>query len=405
MTQPYRTLMASLQAAVLMWPVLAGAADVGPRPLFLVDQLDPGPLRDTLLACAGQPVSPTRFSIGHRGAPLQFPEHTRESYRAAARMGAGTLECDVTFTADHELVCRHAQNDLHTTTDILVSPLADRCVEPFVPANGDTPARAQCRTSELSLAEFRTLTGKMDAADRGATDVQAYLGGTAGFRTDLYAANGGSLMTHAESIALFAELGVAMTPELKAPAVAMPHDGFSQADYAQKLIDEYKQAGIGPAQVRPQSFNLDDVLYWLRAEPEFGAQAIYLDGRYRDRGFDPARPERLSPSLPELKALGVNTVAPPLWVLLDLEDGRMVPSAYARAAREAGLHVITWTLERSGPLAGGGGWYYQSVAPLIRRDSDMLVVLDVLAQDVGVVGVFSDWPATVSYYASCLGLE
>jgi len=48
------------------------------------------------------------FSIGHRGAALQFPEHTRESYVAAARMGAGILECDVTFTKDRELVCRHS---------------------------------------------------------------------------------------------------------------------------------------------------------------------------------------------------------------------------------------------------------------------------------------------------------
>lgn len=389
----------------LVCPLLALAADVGPRPLFLVDQLEPGPLKDTLMACASDPVRPTRFSIGHRGAPLQFPEHTRESYRAAARMGAGVLECDVTFTADHELVCRHAQNDLHTTTDILVSPLAARCIEPFSPADGDTPAGAQCRTSELSLAEFRTLTGKMDAADRRATDVHAYLGGTAGFRTDLYAADGGTLMTHAESIALFEELDVVMTPELKTPAVAMPHDGFSQVDYAQKLIDEYKQAGIDPVRVWPQSFNLDDVLYWIRVEPDFGAQAIYLDGRYRERGFDPAHPARLTPTMRELKALGVRTLAPPLWVLLDVDGERMVPSAYARAATEAGLRLITWTLERSGPLRGGGGWYYQSVAPLIQRDSDLLAVLDVLAQDVGVAGVFSDWPATVSYYASCLGLE
>jgi len=28
-------------------------------------------------------------------------------------------------------------------------------------------------------------------------------------------------------------------------------------------------------------------------------------------------------------------------------------------------------------------------------------VLNVLAKDVGVIGIFSDWPATVSYYASC----
>jgi glycerophosphoryl diester phosphodiesterase len=28
-----------------------------------------------------------------------------------------------------------------------------------------------------------------------------------------------------------------------------------------------------------------------------------------------------------------------------------------------------------------------------------------LARDVGIVGIFSDWPATVSYYANCTGLK
>ena len=59
-------------------------------------------------------------------AQLQFPEHTKQSHEAGARMGAGILECDVTFTSDGELVCRHDQCDLHTTTDILVTPLADK---------------------------------------------------------------------------------------------------------------------------------------------------------------------------------------------------------------------------------------------------------------------------------------
>jgi len=27
-----------------------------------------------------------------------------------------------------------------------------------------------------------------------------------------------------------------------------------------------------------------------------------------------------------------------------------------------------------------------------------------LAQDVGVIGVFSDWPATTTFYANCMGL-
>jgi len=35
----------------------------------------------------------------------------------------------------------------------------------------------------------------------------------------------------------------------------------------------------------------------------------------------------------------------------------------------------------------------------------MYELLDVLAQDVGIVGIFSDWPATVTYYANCMGLK
>jgi glycerophosphoryl diester phosphodiesterase len=81
---------------------------VGPRPYFLVDDMDPSPLKAALKQCSEKPLKKTDFSIGHRGAGLQFPEHTKESYEAAARMGAGIVECDVTFTKDKQLVCRHA---------------------------------------------------------------------------------------------------------------------------------------------------------------------------------------------------------------------------------------------------------------------------------------------------------
>src|SRR6056297_3869284 len=129
----------------------------GPRPAYLIDRMADGPLKDKLASCMGQTPERSDFSIGHRGAPLMFPEHTVESNRAAARMGAGILECDVTFTKDHELVCRHAQNDLHTTTDILASDLADTCVMPFAPASGDEPAKAECRTADITLAQFQGL--------------------------------------------------------------------------------------------------------------------------------------------------------------------------------------------------------------------------------------------------------
>ena len=382
---------------------------LGPRPFFLVDDLADGALKQELQQCArrGQ-FTPRDFSIGHRGAALQFPEHTLESYTAAARMGAGIVECDVTFTKDKELVCRHAQNDLATTTNILVTPLASKCIKPFVPATLDangkvlTPASAECRTSELTLAEFKTLRGTMDAANSAALTPEAFQGGTPNFRTDLYSGpTSGTLMTHRESIALFKSLGVKMTPELKSPSVTMPFDGFSQQDYAQKMIDEYKQAGVPGRHVWAQSFNQDDVLYWVNNEPAFGRQAVYLDD---------ANTVAELPSAAELinyKSQGINIVAPPIFALLSGDaSGNIVPSAYAKNAKAAGLGIIAWTLERSGILAdGGNGFYYQSFDPAVTSEGDTLRVLDVLARQVGVLGVFSDWPATTTFYANCANLH
>ncbi len=381
---------------------------LGPRPFFLVDDMREGPLKKKLQACSRGPFKRTDFSIGHRGACMQFPEHTRESYIAAARMGAGIMECDVTFTKDKELVCRHAQNDLHTTTNILVTPLASTCIEPFTPATFDadgnllTPASAECRASDITLAEFRTLRGKMDAFNPRARTPQEYLGGTANWRTDLYSGpTSGTLMTHKESIELFKKLGVKMTPELKSPVVTMPFDGFTQEDYAQKMIDEYKAAGVPPRNVWAQSFIKDDVLYWVRNEPRFGKQAVYLDD---------ANTVADLPSVGELasyKAEGINIVAPPMFALLTVDNnGKIVPSQYAKDAKAAGLDIITWTIERSGILAdGNNGFYYQTIDSAIQREGDMMTVLDVLAREVKILGIFTDWPATVTYYANCMGLK
>jgi glycerophosphoryl diester phosphodiesterase len=381
---------------------------LGPRPFYLVDRMKDGALKSALKQCTG-PFRRTDFSIGHRGAPLQFPEHTKESYEAAARMGAGVIECDVTFTKDRQLVCRHAQCDLHTTTNILAKPeLAAKCSQAFSPADPATgkKASAKCCTSDITLAEFRTLQGKMDAANANATNVADYLRGTAPWRTDLYAANG-TLLTHAESIALIKGLGAKFTPELKAPEVPMPFGGdYTQETYAQAMLDEYKAAGVDPANVFAQSFNYADVLYWIKAEPAFGAQAVFLDGRYEQPGFDHTRPETLKPGMKEMAEAGVKILAPPIYMLLALnEKNEIVPSTYAKAAKDAGLGLIAWSLERDGPLDKGGGFYHRSIKAAIDRDGDTLTVLDVLAKQVGVRGVFSDWPATTTFYASCTGLK
>ncbi|MES9939820.1 MAG: glycerophosphodiester phosphodiesterase family protein [Candidatus Thiodiazotropha sp. 6PLUC2] len=380
--------------------------ELGPRPFYLVDNMDESPLKQELQECNKKKFKKSDFSIGHRGAAMQFPEHTMESYVAAARMGAGIVECDVTFTKDRELVCRHSQCDLHTTTNILATPLAAKCSEPFVPAVIDpttgeviTPASARCCTSDITLAEFKTLKGKMDAGNSAATTVEEYLDATPSWRTDLYTAVG-TLMTHAESIELFQQLGTKMTPELKSPSVEMPFEGdYTQQDYAQQMINEYKAAGVKPKSVFAQSFNLDDILYWIENEPRFGKQAVYLDG-----SDNPQEATATIDMMPDLAAQGVQYLAPAMWALVTEAQGEIVPSEYAIAAKANGIDLITWTLERSGLLANGGGWYYQSITDVTNNDGDILELLDVLAQDVGIKGIFSDWPATVTFYANCKGL-
>lgn len=103
---------------------------------------------------------------------------------------------------------------------------------------------------------------------------------------------------------------------------------------------------------------------------------------------------------------GVQIIVPPLPYLVVAEDGKIVPNEYALTAKKVGLNIITWSLERSGWLGdgSGGGYYYSSIAKVTNNEGDVFKLLHVLAQDVGILGVFSDWSATVTYYANCFGL-
>lgn len=391
-------------------PGRIASIQLGPRSFSLVNDMTDSPLKQRLQQCAAKRKSYSRsdFSIGHRGAALQFSEHTKESYKAAARMGAGILECDVTFTRDKQLVCRHAQNDVHTSTNILATPLAASCIKPFTPATLDgncsllTPAAAECRTSEITLAEFKTLRGKMDAANPRARTVAEYLAGTANFRTDLYSGpTSGTFLTHADSIELFKNLGVKIAPELKSASVIVPFDGFAQQAYAQKMIDEYKQASVPARKVWAQSFNKNDVLYWVQNEPAFGRQAVYLD--YAATVADLPNAAELR----DYRQQGIRIWAPTSFALITADaNGNLLASQAARDAKAAGLDIITWTLERSGILAdGNNGFYFRTLHAEIKREGDLYRVIEVLAKDVDILGVFSDWAAPVTFYANCMGLK
>lgn len=96
-------------------------AELGPRPYYLIDQMQEDELKRRLLACEGMAMKPQAPSIGHRGALLMFPEQIVESNHAAVRVAGGIRECDVTYIKFKEMLCRHAQNDLHTTTNTLTT--------------------------------------------------------------------------------------------------------------------------------------------------------------------------------------------------------------------------------------------------------------------------------------------
>ncbi|RYO78023.1 hypothetical protein DL766_006921 [Monosporascus sp. MC13-8B] len=381
--------------------------ELGPRPEYLIRDMDEGPLKDKLSSCLDQEAKTSKFSIGHRGgAVLQFPEETVESFIAGTRMGVGIQECDVAFTADRELVCRHAQCDLHTTTNILVMPLAAKCTAPFTPAAEGKPATAKCCTSDITLVEYKTLCGKMDGYNASAATPEDYLDGTPDWRTNLYSAECGTVLSHKEFIELVDGMGLEFTPELKVPEVEMPYDGdYTQEMYAQQMIDEYKEAGIDPARVWPQSFVFSDVAYWLEHEPEFGRQAVLLD----DKGDTPETFPGAIANLSFYKESGVQVIAPPLPYLLTTdENDNYIPSEYAVTAKELGFKIITWSLERSPPLkrvAEEGDYYYMYMLNGTKHDGDLYELVDVLGREIGVLGVFSDWSATVTYYANCFGIS
>ncbi|PSK37271.1 glycine dehydrogenase [Elsinoe australis] len=385
----------------------------GSRPFYIINNMTDSPLKSQLESCENGPFSISEWSIGHRGgATLQFPEETEENALAGARMGAGVLECDVAFTSDLELVCRHSQCDLHTTTDILLRPeLAAKCTTPFRPANGTSPASALCCTSDITLAEYQSLCGKVDGSNASATTPAAYQRGGPTWRTDLYNTCGKvlSLEEHidlVESIPGFRNF----TPELKTPPaqVPMPFNNFTQQQYARDMIDTFIAKGIDYHRVWPQSFLPDDIFQWIAEYPDtFGRQAVYLD----DQGDDPADLPAAAARLSTLRARGLNYLAPPINYLLTAGNGTensgLVPSDYARSAKAADLDIISWTFERSGPLRDvnrTADFYYSTFSKAISFDGQLYEVLDVLYKDVGIIGLFSDWSETVGYFANCLNI-
>ena len=157
------------------------------------------------------------------------------------------------------------------------------------------------------------------------------------------------------------------------------------------MIDELKAAGVDPDDVFAQSFNRDDILYWIAHEPRFGKQAVYLDSI--DPTVTQPIPRLTHDQLTELKKKGVRIIAPPILALLAVNDeDEIVPSQYAKDIKSHGFDIITWTFERSDLRQGAAKdtfyWLFDPQGKAVKKDSDMYKALDVLARKVGILGIF-----------------
>ncbi len=362
----------------------------GDRFQYLVEGLAQGSLKTHLNKCLSLPVEPTDFSISHRGAPMGYPEHSKEGYLAAIEMGAGLIECDVVLTKDKELVCRHSECDLHRTTNVLKTKLASHCIAPFESWKPGQNASAKCCTSDLTLKQFKSLCARSDYVNNRATTVDEYLVDKRSLKRNSNI-QCGTLQTHRESIRLISTHDRKHIPELKRmDAHSLSSLDLTLEHYAELLLKEYQNLGISPDRIFLQSFSWDVIEFWLTHYPEHAKNIVFLDGRGRIPGF-----RSTQASMNSLYEKGLRIIAPPIPMLVEVNDqGELRRTSYADHALAAGLEVITWTFETR----------LSEISGFSKVESDRIRVLEALKEEVNVRGVFSDWPETVTRYANCMNL-
>ncbi len=115
-----------------------------------------------LVSAAAFPLDSVRrpLIIGHRGASGHRPEHTIESYRLAAEMGADFIEPDLVSTKDGVLIARH-ENEIGGTTDA-----ADRFPDRKTTKIIDGKPVIGWFSEDFTLAEIRTLRARERLAFR-----------------------------------------------------------------------------------------------------------------------------------------------------------------------------------------------------------------------------------------------
>ena len=266
-------------------------------------------------------------------------------------MGAGIVECDVTFTTNGDFVCRHADNDLAFTTNIL-RHYARFEMRQAVHSGSPGFQWKRDHPGERRMPHDRSHAGRIQEPDRQDGGVQS---GCAYTRRSFWAARlpgaptytpgVARLMTLRESIELNEKNGVKHTPELKAADPASIARVFgSQEIYARDFARALDAAGVRPRDAFPQSFNVNDILYWID-NTGYGRQAVFLVDYDADKDnillFDTTgkqiedRGEQLK-FFAELRKRKVQIIAPAMPALLAVSGSRSFRRSLRKILRRWG---------------------------------------------------------------------
>jgi glycerophosphoryl diester phosphodiesterase len=315
--------------------------------------------------------------IAHRGASAYRPEHTLGAYRLAIAQGADYIEPDLVMTKDGVLVCRH-ENELSAATNVADHPeFADRRKEKTV----DGVTSAGWWAEDFTLAELKTLRCRERIPQLRPANIDYN--------------DQEPIPTFQDVLALAAEAGVGVYPELKHPSYLRERG----LDPAPALIAAVREAGGQPVADRlfVQCFEVGPLVQ-LAQMSSIRWRCIQLIGATggpmdrRDLSYaDMLRGDGLQRIAEYARGVGPEKS---LIIPRDANNNLAAPTDLAARAHAANLQVHPWTFRPENYFLPAALRAYRSAQRRpedAAEHGDMGAEMRALAR-AGVDGFFTDAP-------------
>ena len=78
--------------------------------------------------------NPFVLSVAHQGYHEKAPNQTLSAYKSAFDYGFGTIECDINFTSDGELICCHNETVYADADNMVINPTLGTSTSPYTTA-------------------------------------------------------------------------------------------------------------------------------------------------------------------------------------------------------------------------------------------------------------------------------